>query len=381
MIYLDNAASTKIRDEVLEAVTDVLLNEYANPDAIHGFALEVSKKIKKARQSVADIINVNSKEIYFTSGGSEGNNIIIQGLINANSRDKKHLITTKIEHPSVYEIFREYQRNGFEVTYINVDSYGKINLEELENSIREDTVLVSVIGVNSEVGVIQNLEEVGRIIKKKNKNTYFHTDFVQGLGHLKLEPKKCRIDALTLSSHKIYGPKGVGAIYLSESARIKPIIFGSNQESGVVQRTLNSSGIIGFGRAVQLTYENFTEENNYINTLKKYFLTKLSKEINDIRINSYEDDNGISHILNVSFRGIQGEVLVHFLGMYKIYVSTGSACSSKKGNSRILENMGLTSDEVSGGIRFSFSIFNTKEELDNTVKILKESVESIRKMK
>lgn len=381
MIYLDSAASTKTRDEVLEVIMKILSDEYANPDAIHGFGIEVSKKIKKSRQLIADIINVSSKEIYFTSGGSEGNNIIIQGIINANSRDKKHLVTTKIEHPSVYEIFREYEKKGFEVTYINVDSYGKINLEELENSIREDTVLVSVIGVNSEVGVVQNLEEIGKIIKKKNRNTYFHSDFVQGLGHLKLEPKRYQIDALTLSSHKIYGPKGSGAIYLSENAKIKPIIFGSNQESGVVQKTLNSSGIIGFAKAVQLAYENFTKENNYINDLKKYFLMKLTEVINDIKVNSYEDNNGIPHILNVSFRGIQGEVLVHFLGMSKIYVSTGSACSSKKGNSRILKNMGLTADEINGGIRFSFSIFNTKEELDFTVKVLKESVESIRKMK
>jgi cysteine desulfurase len=380
MIYLDNAASTRIREEVLEVVNNILLNEYANPDAVHEFGLQTGKKIKSSRQIIANALNVSEKEIYFTSGGSEGNNIIIQGIIKGNSRNKKHLITTKIEHPSVFEIFREYEQNGFEVTYLNVDSDGKVNLKELAESIREDTVLVSVIAVNSETGVIQDLEKIGNIIKQKNKNTFFHSDFVQGLGHIRINPAKCRLDALTVSSHKIYGPKGSGAVYLSESVKIKPLLFGSNQERGVVQRTLDSSGIIGFGKAVETAYSNFSEENNRIKELKEYLLQGIKDEIGDIRINTLKEGS-VPHILNVSFRGIQGEVLVHFLGMNKIYVSTGSACSSRKGNSRILESMGLTTEEVAGGIRFSFSIFNTREEMDKTVKVLKEAVDSIRMMK
>ena len=380
MIYLDNAASTRVREEVLETVNDILLNDYANPDAAHEFGIQVAKRIKKSRQIIADALSVSIKEVYFTSGGSEGNNIIIQGIINGNPRQGKHLITTKIEHPSVFEIFKEYERNGFEVTYLNVDSDGRIKLDELTDSIRNDTVLISVIAVNSETGVIQDLEKIGNIIKQKNKNVYFHSDFVQGLGHIKINPAKCRLDALTVSSHKVYGPKGAGAIYLSGNVKIKPLIFGSNQEQGVVQRTLNSSGIIGFGEAVQIACENFSKDNAQIKEVKEYLLQKIQNEISDIRVNTIEEDS-VPHILNISFRGIQGEVLVHFLGMSKIYVSTGSACSSRKGNSRILESMGLTKEEVAGGIRFSFSVFNTKEEMDETVKVLKEAVAAIRMMK
>ncbi|WP_435309234.1 cysteine desulfurase family protein [Sebaldella termitidis] len=380
MIYLDNAASTRVREEVLETVNDILLNDYANPDAAHEFGIQAAKRIKKSRQIIADALSVSIKEVYFTSGGSEGNNIIIQGIINGNPRQGKHLITTKIEHPSVFEIFKEYERNGFEVTYLNVDSDGRVKLDELTDSIRDDTVLISVIAVNSETGVIQDLEKIGNIIKQKNKNVYFHSDFVQGLGHIKINPAKCRLDALTVSSHKVYGPKGAGAIYLSGNVKIKPVIFGSNQEQGVVQRTLNSSGIIGFGKAVQIACENFSKDNAQIKEVKEYLLQKIQNEISDIRVNTIEEDS-VPHILNISFRGIQGEVLVHFLGMSKIYVSTGSACSSRKGNSRILESMGLTKEEVAGGIRFSFSIFNTKEEMDETVKVLKEAVAAIRMMK
>lgn len=380
MIYLDNAASTRVREEVLETVNDILLNDYANPDAAHEFGIQAAKRIKKSRQIIADALSVSTKEVYFTSGGSEGNNIIIQGIINGNPRQGKHLITTKIEHPSIFEIFKEYERNGFEVTYLNVDSDGRIKLDELTDSIRDDTVLISVIAVNSETGVIQDLEKIGNIIKQKNKNVYFHSDFVQGLGHIKINPAKCRLDALTVSSHKVYGPKGAGAIYLSGNVKIKPLIFGSNQEQGVVQRTLNSSGIIGFGKAVQIACENFSKDNAQIKEVKEYLLQKIQNEISDIRVNTIEEDS-VPHILNISFRGIQGEVLVHFLGMSKIYVSTGSACSSRKGNSRILESMGLTKEEVAGGIRFSFSVFNTKEEMDETVKVLKEAVAAIRMMK
>ncbi len=381
MIYLDNAASTKARKEVAEIIMDVLLNDYANPDAIHEFGLEVSKKIKKVREITADSLNVSPKEIYFTSGGSEGNNILIQGIINANSRKKKHLITTKIEHPSVYEIFREYEGRGFDVTYLNVDSYGRVSLEELAESITDETILVSIIAVNSEVGTIQKLEEIGKLIKEKNPSTVFHIDFVQGYGHVAINLKKSNIDTLTVSGHKIHGPKGVGAIYLSEKIKIKPIIFGSNQESGVVQRTLNSSGIIGFGKAVEIMKENFERENKYIKELKEFFIEKINEEIEDIRLNSSIEEDFVDHIINISFRGVMGEVLVHFLGIKKIFASTGSACSSKKGNSRILESMGLSEKEVEGGIRFSFSVYNTKEEIVETVRVLKESVSMIRMMK
>lgn len=382
MIYLDNSASTKPRKEVMEVLIQTMEENYANPDAIHDFSHKTLLKIKNAKKIISDYLKVEADRIYFTAGGGDGNNLVLQGIINANSRTKKHLITTKIEHPSVYEVFKHYENVGFEVDYLNVDKNGFINLEELENVIREDTVIVSIGAVNSETGAIQDLKKISQIICKKNKETYFHTDFVQGLGCTDIKFDKIFVDAITVSGHKIYAPKGIGAVYINRRVKIADIIFGSNSENGIVKRTMPTELILAFAKAVEILTKEEKKEIEHSQKLKEKLADKISKEITDIKLNSSLNHKKSSpKILNVSFNGAKGEVLTHFLGMYQIYVSTGSACSSKKGNSRILEVMGLSQMEMDGAIRFSFSKYNTEDEIDEVVKRLKESVERIRKMR
>ena len=382
MIYLDNAASTKPRKEVIEEMIRVMNNEYANPDAIHEYAHKTLLNMKNQKEKMARLLGLNSKEMYFTAGGSDGNNIIIQGIVEANSRNKKHLITTKIEHSSVYEIFRNYEKEGYEVDYLDVSEYGEVDVEQLERLIREDTILVSIIAVNSEIGIIQDLEKISKIIKNKNKEAYFHTDFVQGLGHTKVDFSKLEIDAITITSHKINGPKGIGAIYINKNVKIKEIMYGTNKENGMVKRTLPTELIFGFIKAIEMAYNNYEKEVKYIYELKKYFIEQLKENIDKIRINSLlELEKSTPTILNVSFGGVKGEVLTSFLGMYEIYVSTGSACSSRRGNSRIIESLGVPNEQVEGAIRFSFSIDNTVEEVDIVIQKLIECVAQIRMMK
>ena len=382
MIYLDNAASTKPRKEVIEEMIRVMNNEYANPDAIHEYAHKTLLNMKNQKEKMARLLGLNSKEMYFTAGGSDGNNIIIQGIVEANSRNKKHLITTKIEHSSVYEIFRNYEKEGYEVDYLDVSEYGEVDVEQLERLIREDTILVSIIAVNSEIGIIQDLEKISKIIKNKNKEAYFHTDFVQGLGHTKVDFSKLEIDAITITSHKINGPKGIGAIYINKNVKIKEIMYGTNKENGIIKRTLPTELIFGFIKAIEMAYNNYEKEVKYIYELKKYFIEQLKENIDKIRINSLlELEKSTPTILNVSFGGVKGEVLTSFLGMYEIYVSTGSACSSRRGNSRIIESLGVPNEQVEGAIRFSFSIDNTVEEVDIVIQKLIECVAQIRMMK
>ena len=382
MIYLDNAASTKPKKEVIEVMVETMNEDYANPDAIHGFSHTVAQKIKKSRKIIGNFLGVEENRIFFTAGGGDGNNLLLQGIIEANSRIKKHLITTKIEHPTVFEVFKYYESKGFEVDYIDVDREGYLNLEQLKETVREDTLLVSVGAVNSETGAMQNLKEVSGIVKGKSKDIYLHTDFVQGLGCTEIKFDKTGIDAITISSHKIYGPKGVGAIYISEKVKTTNVMKGSNDGNGIVRRTMASELILGFTKAVELLSANYEKDMEHMQEIKEYFLEKIKENIENVTFNSLIDVKRSSpKILNVSFLGVKGEVLTHFLGMNEIYVSTGSACSSKKGNSRILESMKLKPEEINGAIRFSFSHETTREEIDKAVDILKSSVHQIRKMK
>ena len=382
MIYLDNSASTKPRKEVIDTLIQTMEEEYANPDAIHDFSYKILLKIKKAKKIVADYLKVEAERIFFTAGGGDGNNLLLQGIINVNSRMRKHLITTKIEHPSVYEVFKHYENIGFEVDYLNVDKDGFVNLEELEDIIREDTAIVSVGAVNSETGAIQDLRKISEIIKGKNKNTYFHTDFVQGLGCTNIKFDKIPVDAITISGHKIYAPKGIGAIYVNKGVKLTNVIYGSNAENGIVKRTMPTELILAFAKALEILAKEEKKEMEHSQKLKEMLANKISEEIEDIKFNSSLDPEKSSpKVLNVSFNRTKGEVLTHFLGMYQIYVSTGSACSSKKGNSRILEVMGLNQSELDGAIRFSFSKDNTTKEIGEVMERLKESVQKIRKMK
>ena len=382
MIYLDNAASTKPKQEVIDVMVESMKENFANADAIHEFSHKIAQKIKKSRKIVGDFLGVDGNRIFFTAGGGDGNNLLLQGIIEANSRTKKHLITTKIEHPTVFENFRYYEQKGFEVDYLDVDKEGYVDTEQLKNLLREDTLIVSIGAVNSETGAIQNLEEIGKIIKEKSKDIYFHTDFVQGLGTVDIKFDEIPVDAITMSGHKIYAPKGIGAIYLKKDVKVINVVKGGNSENGIVKRTMPTELIFAFTKAVELLQKNYKNDMKKIQELKEKFAEEIEKNIENVKFNSgFDIKKSSPKILNVSFKGAKGEVLAHFLGMNEIYVSTGSACSSKTGNSRILEAMKLDPSEINGAIRFSFSIYNTLEEISEVVTVLKSSVERIRKMR
>ncbi|WP_456082496.1 cysteine desulfurase family protein [Leptotrichia sp.] len=382
MIYLDNAASTKPKQEVIDVMVESMKENFANADAIHEFSHKIAQKIKKSRKIVGDFLGVDGNRIFFTAGGGDGNNLLLQGIIEANSRTKKHLITTKIEHPTVFENFRYYEQKGFEVDYLDVDKEGYVDTEQLKNLLREDTLIVSIGTVNSETGAIQNLEEIGKIIKEKSKDIYFHTDFVQGLGTVDIKFDEIPVDAITMSGHKIYAPKGIGAIYLKKDVKVINVVKGENSENGIVKRTMPTELIFAFTKAVELLQKNYKNDMKKIQELKEKFAEEIEKNIENVKFNSgFDIKKSSPKILNVSFKGAKGEVLTHFLGMNEIYVSTGSACSSKTGNSRILEAMKLDPSEINGAIRFSFSIYNTLEEISEVVTVLKSSVERIRKMR
>ena len=382
MIYLDNAASTKSKQEVIDVMVESMKENFANADAIHEFSHKIAQKIKKSRKIVGDFLGVEGNRIFFTAGGGDGNNLLLQGIIEANSRTKKHLITTKIEHPTVFENFRYYEQKGFEVDYLDVDKEGYVDTEQLKNLLREDTLIVSIGAVNSETGAIQNLEEIGKIIKEKSKDIYFHTDFVQGLGTVDIKFDEIPVDAITMSGHKIYAPKGIGAIYLKKDVKVINVVKGENSENGIVKRTMPTELIFAFTKAVELLQKNYKNDMKKIQELKEKFAEEIEKNIENVKFNSgFDIKKSSPKILNVSFKGAKGEVLTHFLGMNEIYVSTGSACSSKTGNSRILEAMKLDPSEINGAIRFSFSIYNTLEEISEVVTVLKSSVERIRKMR
>ena len=379
-IYLDNAATTKPKEEVIQAICDGMKKYYANPSSSHKLGMESEKKLDECREVIAKTINCSNDEIYFTSGGSEGNNFIIKGLVKPGT----HLITTPFEHSSIKNTVEALEKSGVRVTYLSVNEFGEIDIEELREAITKDTVLVSVMFVNNEVGSIQNLKEIGETIKAISNRAKFHVDGVQGYGKFPIDVKKMKIDALTVSAHKIHGPKGVGFCYLVKGMSIVPHIHAGTQERGLRAATENIHGIMGLTVAAKDIINNMDMNYKKVSELKEYMIKRFS-EIDDIRINSPMNDKFSPYILNVSFRGIRGEVLLHLLEDANIFVSTGSACTSKsKGGvigSHVLEAMNLTKKEVEGAIRFSFSPENTKEEIDKTIDALKKGLVFLRRIR
>ena len=381
MIYLDNCSTTRPREEVVKIITESMRDDFGNPSSLHRLGMKSEKRIKEAREYIAKYLNVNSNEVYFTSGGTESNNIAIQSIVNKFGRRGKHIITTKIEHPSVLNIMKNYEHNGFHITYLNVDSLGYISLEELRNSIRKDTILVSIMHVNNEIGSIQPIDKIKDIIKWINPDTLLHVDGVQGFGKVNISLKKSGIDSYSFSGHKVYGPKGVGGLYMDKKHTLSPIVFGGNQERGLRSGTENLTGIIGFGEAVRIMRQNFEIESEHVFKLKKYFANKIKEEIQDIRFNTTLDENSSPYIINISFNNVRGEVLLHYLEDKDIYVSTSSACSSRgTEKSHVLRSICLKNEEIEGAIRFCFSYENTLEDMDYTIQVLKESVSEIRQI-
>lgn len=375
-IYLDNSATTKPYQEVVDKMVLALTTQYGNPSSIYKKGIEVEREIKEIRRNIARSLGAKETEIYFTSGGTECNNTIIRSVANLNKKTKNHIISTVIEHPSVLNTLKDLEADGFEVTYLPVGKDGKISLEDLKNAIKKETILVSVMHVNNEIGTIQPIEEIGKYLKSLDEKVYFHVDGVQSYAKIKFRPSRYNIDFMSVSGHKLHGPKGIGFMYVKENNRIKPLLTGGGQEIGIRSGTENVPGIYGIGEAIRILNQDLEGTIDKIRGLRDLLKEEILANIDNVKINSPED--GVCHVLNVSFRGVRGEVLLHYLEQKEIYVSTGSACSSKKKGSHVLNAIGLTPDEIEGAIRFSLSDLNTKEEIMKTVEILKESVSDLR---
>lgn len=370
MIYLDNASTTKPSAAAVAAVTDAL-EHFGNPSSLHGLGLEGEKIIEKSRAAVAKALGVEKKCIYFTSGGTEANNLAIFGAARALKKRGNRIITSAIEHPSVLESFRALEKEGFEVIYIGADKSGVISLEELKAATDENTILVSIMTVNNETGIVQPVREIGEITHKASPAAVFHTDAVQAFGKMNCAPRMTGADLISVSSHKIHGPKGAGAIYIG-TGKPYPIIFGGSQQGGVRPGTENVPGIAGFGAAASEKQDSCTD---LYDVLKKEIL----EGIPDVKINGDEEFAG-KYVLNVSFLGIKAEVLLHALERYGIYVSTGSACSSHKPEpSHVLTAMGLTKREIEGAVRFSFDSCLSTADMEETANVLKKEVADLRR--
>jgi cysteine desulfurase len=375
-IYLDNSATTMPYEEVIEAVCGTMKNYYGNPSSSHSLGFKAEQKLREVRANIAKSINASSEEIIFTSGGSESNNFLIKGFAKTTS----HIITTKIEHSSVINTFKSLEDLGIKVTYIDVDENGRINVDQLIGSITKDTQIVSIAHVNSEVGVMQDIELIGKLIKQKSSRAKFHVDAVQSYGKLLIDVEKFNIDLLSTSAHKIHGPRGIGFAYIRKGLMPNSLINGGGQERNLRSGTENLAGIAGFGVAVEIMCKNQYENFNKVLDLKKYFIEKLSA-LDDVIINSKLEAHFTPYILSVSFKGVKGEVLLHSLEEKGIYVSTGSACSSKSHkSSEVLKSLGRSLEEQGGTIRFSFCEYNNKDEIDYVINELHKSLEFLRKL-
>ena len=380
MIYFDNAATTRAADEVAERVRYMLLENFGNPSAQSMMGVRAENELNDARKIMAKSINALPEEIYFTSGGTEDDNWAIFGTAEGYKRSGKHMITTSIEHPAVSEPMERLGQKGWEVTVLDVDKNGYIDLDALRDSIRDDTVLVSIILVNNEVGTIQDAAAVGKLIKEKNPKTLFHVDAVQAFGKYPIDVRKMNIDMLSMSGHKIHGPKGVGFFYMKKGLKVKPIIYGGGQERGQRSATENTPGIAGLAKAVELAMENMDASHEKVMEVKRTLAEGILRDIPKTHINGPSIEEASPYVLNVSFNGLRSEVLLHSLEESEIYVSAGSACSSKKkGGSHVLRSLGLSEERIEGAIRFSFCRYNTVDEAAACLEILKEKTAFLRK--
>lgn len=372
-IYLDNSATTKPYDSVRDVVNEAMETMYYNPSSIYNKGVEVSKKIEIIRENIANTLNAKDKNIVFTSGGTESVNTAINSVVK--STRKKHIITTAYEHDCTLKTLKKLESEGYEVTYIKPND-GEIKLEDILSAVTEQTVLVTVMHVNNEIGNIIDIDKLGKELKKQNPSIYFHVDAVQSYMKLKIDVQKANVDFLSISAHKIHGIKGTGVLFVKDTQKFQPLIYGGGQEKGYRSGTENTVGIFALGAAVSVGHSNFEENVSKMRELKAYLKTQLLENIEQVKINS--QDEGVCHILNVSFIGAKAEILLHTLESEGIYVSMGSACSSKKKGSHVLNSIGLQENEIQGAIRFSLSSLNTKDQIDTLVPILKKSVEEIR---
>jgi len=383
--YLDNAATTRVNESVKNIMVKALIEDYGNPSSLHMKGLEAERYIRNAREIIAKQLKVEEKEIIFTSGGTESNNLAIIGSALSNKRAGNHIIASSTEHPSVYNAMGYLKELGFDISYTPVDSYGRIDIEELEKLINENTILVSIMYVNNEIGSVNDINQIAKVIKEKNPSTLFHVDGIQAIGKYEIYPKRQGIDLLSISGHKIHGPKGVGALYVRDRVKVSPLLYGGGQESKMRSGTENVPGIAGLGQAISDIYENHTEKIETMYRLKQEFIdgiNKLNETIGDVYVNGLVDDlrETAPHIVSVSFKGVLAEVLLHALEDKGIYVSSGSACSSNQpGISGTLKAIGLGQDLLSSTIRFSFSVNTSFEEIKYTLEELEKIVPILRR--
>lgn len=377
--YLDNSATTRCSERARKKMEQVFMVDYGNPSSLHMMGVDAEQYVKEAQEKIAKTIKAQPKEIIFTSGGTESNNMALIGTAFANKRAGMHLITTSIEHASVLAPMEFLEEQGFRVTYLDVDENGIVSLEQLRDAVCEETILVSLMMVNNEIGTIEPIEEAARIIHEKNPNTLIHVDAIQAYGKLRISPKKLGIDLLSVSGHKIHGPKGTGFLYVKDKTKIKPIIYGGGQQKGMRSGTENVPGIAGLGEAAAEIYENFDEKIERMYDLKQHFVEGV-RQIEGVSVNGKTGRDSAPHVVSVSVDGVRSEVMLHTLEDRGIYVSAGSACSSNKPSvSRTLQQIGLRSDLLDSTVRFSFSVHTTKEEIDYAVACMAEVIPQLRR--
>ena len=377
--YLDNSATTPVFPEVAELVMKIMTQDYGNPSSMHRKGYDAEQYIKESKDIFAKILKVNEKEIFFTSGGTEADNMAVIGAAMANRRSGNHIITTKIEHPAIKSPMKYLEERGFKVDYLSVDSNGIISLEELKSLMTDQTILVSIMHVNNEMGAVEPLEEAAALIKECNPKCLFHVDDIQGFGKLRIYPKKWKIDMLSVSGHKIHGPKGTGMLYVSEQVKMVPIIYGGGQQTGMRSGTENVPGIAGMGIAAQMIYADINETTQELYRLKRIFTGEVVK-IPDVTVNGYTDERSAPHIVSVSVKGVRSEVLLHALEEKGVYVSAGSACASNKpAVSETLKAIGLGKELLESTVRFSFSVHTTEEEIRYALKVMEEVIPMLRK--
>lgn len=378
--YLDNSATTRAYPEVGELVYKVMCRDYGNPSSMHWKGVEAEHYVKDAKETIAKSLKVNAKEIFFTSGGTESDNLALIGVARANKRRGNHLITSSIEHPAILNTMRHLEEEeGFRVTYLPVDAAGRIRLDALKEALCEDTILVSVMYVNNEVGTVQPIEEAVQMVKAYDPQIIFHSDAVQGYGKYRIYPKRMGIDLLSASGHKIHGPKGIGFLYIGEKVKITPIVYGGEQQKNIRSGTENVPGIAGLGLASEMIYKDLDMKVALMRELKAYFIEGL-KKIDRTVIHGLTDEGSAPHIISAGIAGIRSEVLLHTLEEKGIYVSSGSACASNHpAISGVLKGIGAAQEYLDATLRFSMSEFTTKEEIDYTLETLYNCVPMLRK--
>lgn len=378
--YLDNSATTRAYDEVADLVAKIMKEEFGNPSSVHHMGMVSSERLSQARETIAASLKVDPQEIVFTSGGTESDNLALIGVARANKWRGNHIITTKIEHPAILETMAFLEKEGFEITYLSVDETGTIDLDELKNAIRKETILVSIMFVNNEIGTLMPIQKAGELIKSVNKDTYFHVDAVQAYGKVLIRPRTMNIDLLSVSGHKIHGPKGVGFLYIKKGTKIVPICYGGGQQKGMRSGTENVPGIVGLALAAKKCYEDFDAKIKKLYDLKQYTVDSLLERIPDIKINGQKVSEGAPHIISVSIRGLAAETVLNMLSSKNIYVSAGSACTSNNPHvSDTLQAIGLEKDLLESTIRISMSFMTTKEEMDYFLDTLCSQVSNMRK--